>query len=182
MTCSKLWLWNCLGIICFCAVPDSANPWALGCQEGEGAAGRWVWCCSNSLFFFVLYTAPTNGLLTRQQRGERMLFLPACFFISQIPGWVSVANPSARPETGADPEHWGVAVPSKSRRSCQSNSRRGSYQEFTGSIHLSPILPTARAPLHFSLTLNGSFCGKTTRRDGFLLVKTLDFSFLFLHV
>lgn len=147
MTCSKLWLWNCLGIVCFFAVPDSANPRVLGCQEGEGAAGLWVWCRSNSLFFFVLRTAPTNGLLTRQQRGERMLILPACFLISQIPGWVSVANPSARWENGADPQHWGVAVPSKSRRSCQSNFRRGSYLEFTGSIHSSPVLPSGIAPI-----------------------------------
>lgn len=76
MTCSKLWLWKCFGIICFSAVLDSANPLSFGAarigptrppaaRKGEGAVGRSVWCYSTSLCFFVSCMAPTNGLLAR---------------------------------------------------------------------------------------------------------------------
>lgn len=109
-------------------------------------------------FFLLASSFPkflVGSLLQIQVQGQRLELTPSTEVLQFLPK----AEGVVRATPGGDP-----------------------IQEFAGSIHLSPILPTARAPLHFSLTLNGSFCGKATRRDGFLLVKTLDSSFLFLHV
>lgn len=46
-------------------------------------------------------------------------------------------------------------VSSKSRRNCQSNSRRAFYKKFTSSSQSFPKFLTKRAPLRFSLALTG---------------------------